>query len=143
MKSKLKILPVLLIACLCCLLTACDRFYKWEVAQGVKNISSIEIVEIITESDYTILCEIKPENYEELVKEVQSMDLYKYSGEPHNLSGKAFKISFKDGSYDLIAVREPRHYIKEQDGYIYSEYSWRFFQKDQFDQLIEKWIANS
>ena len=125
-------------------MTACDRFLCWEVAQSVDNISKIEIVEIEDGVITSVICEIAPENYEEVVDDVQTrMELYMYSGEPYILSGKAIKITFADDTYDLIACYEPRHFVKQQDGSISSEYSWRFFEANHFDKIINKWIEKS
>lgn len=139
MKSKLRFLPVIIIALACCLMTACNKVYYWEVAQSVENISKIEIYANYGLENQELLCEISSEDYEEIVDDIQAMPARKYFGEPFRSKAKVIILTFADNNYDIIALYEPSHVTVSDGGRI----SWLYFDKNQFNQLIEKWIAKS
>lgn len=143
MKTKFRLFFVVLIALACCLLTACNKVYYWEVAQGVENIAKIEIYENYGVENQSLLCEIASEYYEEIIKDIQAMPAHRYFGDPTHPFGKVIKIVFADGTYDEISEREPRHIIEPEYGYGHAKISWLFYNKAEYNQLIEKWLAKS
>ena len=143
MKKILKYFSVILIVLFCFFLTACDnRIYYWKVAQSVENISKIEIVEIENGEIKPAICIIAPEFYEDIIHDVQAIPARKYFGSRTHPKGKSIIIKFNDNTFDLISKYEPRH-ITEPDGDAFSSANWLCYRSDDFNQLIEKWIAKS
>ena len=124
-------------------MTACSDVYYWEVAQSVDNISKIEIVEFEDGVIPSVICEIAPENYDELINDVQTMPARKYIGSLASISRRIIKISFLDETYDIISLYEPRHITEPDYGISYSKITWLYFNSKDFEQLINKWIEKS
>ena len=139
MKTKFKYFFVILTVLLCFSLAACNKTYFWEVAQGIENISKIDIYEDYEEDSQVLLCEIAIEDYEEIVNDILSMPAHKYFGSPVKPQGKVIILKFVDDTYDIISLYEPRHINGLNGGKI----SWLYFNEKDYNQLIEKWLAKS
>ena len=130
----------LILSILCCFMTACCRkIYYWEVSQGIENISKIEIVEIEGDKVKSIKYEVEPIYYEEVIDDVQSLPAHKYFGSLVGARGNAIKITFKDDKFDIIAQYDALHVIDYSSEYLSGETQHYYYDKEDFEQLIEKW----
>ena len=143
MKSKLRFLPVIIIAFVCCLFTACFKTYYWKVAQGIENIAKIEIYDSYGREEQELMCEISPEYYEEIVNDIQSLPAKRQFAESFGFYGRQIVIKFADDTYDVIAIVESTH-VTKPNGTISSGKTMRiYYQTNEFNLLIDKWIAKS
>ena len=130
----------LILSILCCFMTACCRkIYYWEVSQSIENISKIEIVEIDDYQIKDIICEMDAAFYEEVVNDVQSLPAHKYFGELESSYGKSIKITFIDGKYDIISLYEPKYITEPYSDLVIGKNRHYYYEKEDFDLLIEKW----
>lgn len=139
-KYFLAIFTVLLI--LCTIMSECNKVYYWELGGSLDEIANIEIVEIedFYKNDLKIICETDENNYQELIKDVSGLKFEKYFGDPLKPYGKAIKITFKNGNYDLISQCEPRH-CNKGEGMVESRITRLSCSSTEFQQLIEKWTT--
>lgn len=142
MKKKIVFFPMLLLILMCCLMTACNKVYHWEIAQSVENISKIEIVDVYNSEKIYFLCEIDSLHYEEVVQDIQTINAKKYFGSLKQPYGKSFKITFIDGKYDLISECEPKHVLDPEQGLKRLKCNHYYYDSAEFEQLIEKWSSS-
>ena len=123
-------------------ISGCKEICYWEIGGSLDEIEKIEIIEIrdFYKNDFEIICEIDEDNYEELINDVADVQFKSYFNDPLTPKGKAVKITFKNGNYDLISRIEPRHCYKEGDGFK-SKTTYLSCVSTEFEQLIEKWTT--
>lgn len=139
-KYFLLIISVLLLFSL--FISGCKEICYWEIGGSLDEIEKIEIIEIkdFYKNDFEIICEIDEDNYEELINDVANLQFKSYFGSPQKPEGKAIKITFKNGNYDLISDIEPKHCYKDED-WFNSRNTYLFYVGTDFEQFIEKWTT--
>ena len=129
-------------------LFSCGNTQHWVVKYSVAEIVSIEIIEFDTENvgRYTVLTELKEEQFAEVVEGVELLPFKKYETELVAQSGKGIKINFASGEYDIITAKEPKHheyydYVPSQGGIIVGSNSLLECKASRFNALIEKYYS--
>ena len=127
---------------------SCGNTQHWVIKYSVAEIVSIEIIEFDTENvgRYTVLNELKEEQFAEVVADVEALPFKKYDTELVAQSGRGIKINFASGEYDIITAKEPKHheyynYIPSQDGIIVGSNSLLECKESRFNALIEKYYS--
>lgn len=139
-KSKLTILAIIVVATLSVFFSGC-KIYYWEIGKDISEIDKIEIIDI--ELDNTNLCcEIDKTHYADLINDLKKLKAHRYFGDPASQSGKIIRISFNNGDVDIISQYEPKHCYMQESGELNKGHiSWLYFDKTEFEQLIEKWTT--
>lgn len=138
MKYKIKLISIISILCclVCAYATGCKVCY-WTINHPVEDITQILVLE---SPNGEILFEIDEKYYEECVDDILNLEATLYYGPPADFGGKAFKIVFSNGEYDIITNWEPQHWVlNEQGEVLINAFSRLHFNDEQFNQLIEKW----
>lgn len=142
-KIKLSAIIILMLSLLCIVLTGCDKtVYHWKVEKSVEEISSIEIVDIDSYNNMTVICEIDKSKYSEIIEDIEALNAKKYGWNLGAQLGKCVKIIFKEGMFDLISLFEPQHKYYMENGAVAGKLSWLRFDEYEFDEFIKKWIAS-
>lgn len=136
------LLLVIIISTLCIALTGCNKIYHWKVNGSVDEIERIEIFNYpYDDNDLSeFICEVVSENYQEIIDDIENLNFEKYYGTPKHIKGLKIKISFINGSYDLISRLEPRHCPKDASIFE-SRITWLYMDETEYEQLIEKWTT--
>jgi len=123
-----------LLVFVCLALTGCKE-YHWEIAQGIEQVESIDIINL-NDGEEEIIKHIEKSNYEEIIFDIESLVAHKYIGSLSHPAGEVIKILFKNGDYDYISFFEPQHFMNGEEPYI----TWLCFNEKEFNQLIQKWM---
>ena len=123
--------------------TGCSVFGGYEYEELTKNLEEVVLVErYYTFRQYEVT-EIKTISNKEVVlefaEELCGLPIASHwFGSPPSMQGKAFKLVYFDGSYDLIGDRYIIFYNSEEDHSksMYDGLSWR-----DVDILIEKYFS--
>lgn len=122
---------------------SCGLIGEQQYTCDVENIKSIQIVSLDDyvegeyRYDYTVLCEIPDE--ESFVKELLDVECRVNWGEPLQLREGyvAIRIEYINGDYDLLHSEAQ---WKNREGV--NNYGFFFFDKTEFDNLIDEWMRN-
>ena len=147
--KKIGITSIILMLAVCFSFSACKiRFSeKYQFIDSEENISSIAIVKLSyndkSELIQTYLKNI--ENKDKFLEEFRSVGCYIYFGDPVGPDStededKVIKISYKNGSYELINHCGQSEYISEKDKLSFYA-GFNVFDKEQFEALISEYIT--
>lgn len=140
MKKLCFIIPIILVTVL---ITGCSNQKEYELLNDASLISEIQIVWVgeRSEGEYvpsqTVLSVV--ENTDSFVDELLSVDselLYPPASIP--LDAKAVKIIYNNGDYELLTYCGQAYYRADEDFY-QSCAGCEYFDKNQFNALIEKY----
>ena len=141
-----KITSFIALLCLAFGLSSCydKTVYHWKFEQSDNNVSKITIVDISNNSDeetYIILKEINIEYESALFNDIQSINMYRYYGDPLTPSGHSIIIEFSNGEYDVISQFEPTHAKYDSNGVVRNYISWLYFDSAEYEKLIIKYLS--
>lgn len=123
-------------------LFGCDNnIYYWEFKCGYEEFSQIKIVEMIDYLDYREIQEIDLSLAEDVYTDIVSIEMKRYGPNLSSPSEKCFLIVFENGEYDIISKTESMHF-KYHDEDILGYNSWLYCDKNEFDELINKYLTN-
>ena len=140
MKKLCFIIPIILVTVL---ITGCSNQKEYELLNDASLISEIQIVWVgeRSEGEYvpsqTVLSVV--ENTDSFVDELLSVDselLYPPASIPFD--AKAVKIIYNNGDYELLTYCGQAYYRADEDFY-QSCAGCEYFDKNQFNALIEKY----
>lgn len=119
------------------------KVYHWKIEKNIEEIECIEIIYIndFYNNDYDLICEISDKQFSEIVKDIENLEAKKYAGSLTNPHNKTVRITFVNGDYDLISEYEPRH-LYNGEAVSNSKTTRLCFSEEEFNRLIEKWIAD-
>ena len=136
-----KLFRTMALLLICFFLTACRYTTEYKFIQPEENISAISIVTIsFNQENEVVLTEDSViSDIDAFLEEFCKVRCYVYFGDPtgvteEGVSAKVIKISFKDGSYELINWDGQAKYTSERGLDFYA--GFRIFEKDNFFQLI-------
>ena len=99
MKSKILCLGLLIL--ILCLYACAESSYL--LRKSVDDIEKIEIVSAKTSQDYSVLKTLSDDEKESFLVQFQEVGFRKYiAGDPMSVSGNAIKITYSDGSYEMV-----------------------------------------
>ena len=124
----------------------------WEFQYSVDNVKEIKIIDVkrdgghvASEEDYTVLMVINAADYAEIMDDIQTIAYYYplITMEPSNPYGKSIMVVYESDEYDVISATGPEHYqYSEEQGRIVKILSYiRCRDKEQYNQMIEKWLG--
>lgn len=142
-----KIGSVLIIFFVILCLTCCSATVApYEFLYTPEEIISIEIVAVGEEFidgviEHSTICKI--EDTEKFINEFYQLDCYMHFTDPEELGTNvvSIKLNYKDGEYELISAEGQARYTKERQFQYYKGY--RYFDQEQFDNLISKYTNNN
>lgn len=134
-----KILLTVAVIIVCLSLFGCktNRYY-WEFEHTVSEIESISIIEVTGDFEYSILSQIKNDFFEEVCRDIASLEMKRYGTNLAAPYGKCFMIVYQNQEYDVIAQIEPKRF-RFKDGKIVGYNSWLTCDGICLEQLIQKY----
>ena len=78
---------------------------------------------------------------DEIYNDITKLTMKRYGTNLSAPFGKCFLIVFKNGEYDIISLKESKHF-KYVDEEIIGYNSWLCCEKSEFDELINKYLNN-
>lgn len=131
------------LALLLVLLTGCNRNRVYPFAYSSDQISNIEIVNIPASSfmrggdlqDITSVKTVFAEDWEALLSDFHEVRCYKYFNDPPTiLEGLGIRITYTDGSYDIVGSHTGCYILGED-----IKYRWYGFDQEAFLNFIEEY----
>lgn len=146
MKRKIKyfVLAILIIL----IIVRCHAPKQYRFSQTKDQITSIDIIEGMTEKDaglgnfenIVVLASIPEEAWDGFLTDFKEIECRSYVGDPtHWLEGKIIQITYKDGGIELISECTGFYHRFDEDGI--GKFKSKFFDDAQFEQLIEKYLG--
>ena len=113
--------------------------YHWEFNYSCEEINQIKIIEFIDDMEFREVKELDLELSCEIYDSITKLTMRRYGTNLSTPSGKCFLIVFNSGEYDIISQKESKHF--KYNGEEILEYnSWLYFEKSEFDELINKYL---
>jgi len=153
MKSKIIILIVTIVSVILtlsiafsiCYINIFSKTYHWQFELDLDHIEQIRIIDVKNDDidNSTVLKEIDPAQRDELCSEIEDLNMKRYGPSLSHPNGKCIFIVFDDGSYDVIAQEESKHFkYDEKYDRIVGYNSWYYCDEDEFDALIYKYLSD-
>ena len=137
----MKKLPILVILILC--LFGCQNaIYYWEFEYSCDQIKEIKIVNIVDESDFSVIKEIDLNLAADIYEDISKLEMQRYGTNLSSPSGKCFMIVFLNGEYDIISQKESKHF-KHVDSDTIGYNSWLYCDESEFEALINKYLDST
>ena len=138
-----------IVICLCIFaLIGCknEKTYYWEFEQNSSQVAEIKIIvtpngEHFDTSTYKVVKEIDASYADEMYDDVNSITMTRYHGSLGAPGGLCILINFYNGEFDVISIRESKHYKYDENGNIVGYNSWLASDNDDFYSVITKYIA--
>jgi len=133
--KKYKIIFILFFAII---LMGCER-KTYSFKEPIDNIEKIEIVTAENSTVFEVDKTLTETEKTEFIERFQKIEFENYFlGDPMSVSGRAIKITFDNGSYEMIC-----HYWSEyvKDGEIY--YVKKSCDENEFNKLIDHFLEDS
>ncbi len=132
MKKKSLMIIILILTIL--LASGCGRrnfkFYDDEDA-----VERIEIVNVESDLNYTVLKTISNDDENRFINDLSKVSFNDYIfGDPMEVAGKAIKITYESGNYELIC-----HYWSEYISGENTYFIWKNCSENDFEDLINKY----
>lgn len=145
MRKRIKyIVFVILIAVL---IVRCHAPKQYRFSQEFDQIEEIRIVEGMTEKDaglgnftnIIVLASVPEEAWNQFMEDFREIECRSYVGDPsYCFEGQIIQIIYKDGGIELISKYAGFYHRFDEDGI--GKFKSRFFNKEQFKQLIEYYL---
>ncbi len=103
--------------------------------ESVDEIESIEIVSADNSLEFIVLKTLSEAEKEEFLVQFQEIQFHKYLGDPPGVHGRAIKINYRIGTYEMICYFSAEYV---EDGEI--QYRWRSCDEEKFDDLLDNFL---
>lgn len=140
--KKISILFVLICITFC---VSCRHREVYNFLNSFDKISSISIVRVSFDTNDELREEelLKVENAHTFIKDFETIDCYKYFGDPRGLlngvdNDEVIKIDYQNGEYELINWFGQSEYTISRGFSYYAGYS--VFDEEQFNSLIDEYL---
>ncbi len=140
---KLKLINLTIIILIILFASACVK-KEFEFTQAIKNVEKIEVIligmPVIAENrhEQTILYELTKSEFASAIEAILDLDSDRLYTSPATLfpDMKAFKITYKNGDYEIINNFAQGSLING----IYKAEGYYTFDIDEFNELIDKYL---
>ena len=131
---------LVLMSILLCLLSGCSYEGKYQLEQAYNNIQTVEVLyvspyeicsnEQLLEKDNN--ASVDEGNWEKLITELENIPCKAYAHDPSwGITGDILRITYKDGSVELVGERGGLYYSADE-----WEYRYLYFEEAEFHALI-------
>ena len=129
-KTLLIILFSLVLVCL----TGCvGREYPFK--EPIDEIESIEIVWAENSLEFTVIKTLSEEEKKDFLEQFQAIEFYGSFGDPINLYGDSIKITYKNGTYEMVCFYTAEYV---EDGEIH--FLWESCDEEEFNALLNSFL---
>ena len=132
MRGK-RLLIILFSLVLVCLTGCVGREYPFK--EPIDEIESIEIVWAENSLEFTVIKTLSEEEKKDFLEQFQAIEFYGYFGDPDNLYGDSIKITYKNGTYEMVCSYTAEYV---EDGEIH--FLWESCDEEEFNALVNSFL---
>ena len=139
-RNAVSLIPVSALVLLFLLfLTGCSSSEPYPFERPLDEIESIEIVYAENSREFTVLETLSETEKRDFLEQFLTIEFRRiYGMDPYPGSGDGIKITYRDGSYEMVYSRWPE-YVK--DGMVY--FLWMRCDERVFDDLRDSFLKDS
>lgn len=136
MKKKYVIFLVIILL-FCMAFTGCEKKpYKFE--QSVDEIEKIEIVELKSVFDFTVIKTISEIEKTDFMEQLQTINFSCYYGNPRNIAGVAIKITYNNEIYEVISYKTGKRVVGEKVSTVR-----KWCEEEDFNKLLNNFLNDN
>ena len=132
MRGK-RLLIILFSLVLVCLTGCVGREYPFK--EPIDEIESIEIVWAENSLEFTVIKTLSEEEKKDFLEQFQAIEFYGSFGDPINLYGDSIKITYKNGTYEMVCFYTAEYV---EDGEIH--FLWESCDEEEFNALLNSFL---
>ena len=102
---------------------------------GGREYSFKEPIDEIESIEFTVIKTLSEEEKKDFLEQFQAIEFYGYFGDPDNLYGDSIKITYKNGTYEMVCFYTAEYV---EDGEIH--FLWESCDEEEFNALLNSFL---